>query len=166
MIGRYLVLSERIRAELAAMDHVVRRTESTLDRAVEQPENADLFLASAALDLHSFYTGVERLLELIARDVDQSVPSGPSWHRDLLAQSALPIAALRPAILRAETRDALSEYLGFRHVVRTAYSFDLRTDRVSELTADLPRVFGMTRDDLLMFADFLDRLSTSDQDNH
>ncbi len=141
----------------------VTRAESALSHASQQPENEEHFLAAAALDLHGFYTGVERLLELIARDVDQSVPSGPTWHRDLLAQLALPISPLRPAVLSPETHGRLSDYLAFRHIIRNVYTFDLKLDRVAELTRGLRRAFEMVSHDLLAFAAFLDGLATADQ---
>ncbi len=164
MIARYRVLAERIRAEIVPLQHVVERAESALNRSSQQPANQEYFLAAAALDLHSFYSGVERLLEMIARDVDQSIPSGSAWHRDLLAQLVLPIPPVRPAVLTSETEVALRDYLGFRHVIRNVYTFDLKPDRVAELTRGLRAVFELVQRDLLSFAAFLDGLATADQD--
>jgi len=53
-----------------------------------------LYLDSAALNLHGFYSGLERLFELIARHVDGAIPSGETWHRDLLQWIELKIQAL------------------------------------------------------------------------
>lgn len=64
---------------------MIERTERALTRAAQQPANQDYYLSAAALDLHSFYTGVERLFELIAAGVDESRPSTRHGHRDLLA---------------------------------------------------------------------------------
>ena len=164
MIARYRVLAERIRAELTPLGHVVDRAESALDRATQQPDNQEYFLAAAALDLHNFYSGAERLFELIARDVDQNVPSGSAWHRDLLAQLALPIPPVRPAVLSSDTDGTLRDYLGFRHVIRNAYTFDLKPDRVAELTRGLRAVFELVQRDLFSFAAFLDGLAVADQD--
>ena len=120
MILRYRLLAERLRVELKALQRIVARAEAAVVLARKRPAEQDYFLGSAALDLHAFYTGVERLLELIASDLDESRPATPHWHRDLLAQMSLVIPDVRPAVLRTETSAALIEYLEFRHVVRNA----------------------------------------------
>jgi hypothetical protein len=61
---------------------------------------------------------VERLFELIARHVDRVLPSGDTWHRDLLYQMAGDLPEARPAVVSQETAQALDEYRRFRHVVR------------------------------------------------
>ena len=60
-------------------------------------DEQDVYLDSVALNLHSFYSGLERLFE-IARHIDCSVPEGETWHRDLLDQMACEVADIRPAI--------------------------------------------------------------------
>lgn len=84
MIARYRVLTERLRAELEKLEQVVARAEGAISRANQQPQDEDYFLAAAALDLHSFYAGIERLLALIAEEIDGGLPKGSHWHRDLL----------------------------------------------------------------------------------
>ena len=63
----------------------------------------EVYIDSVALDLHGFYSGVERLLELIARRVDQHVPEGANWHRDLLIQMGQDVLDARPAVISEET---------------------------------------------------------------
>lgn len=165
MISQYRVLAERIKVELAALEQVVERVERALQRAAEDPEDRVYFLTSVALDLHGFYSGVERLLQLIARNIDQSLPAGPNWHRELLSQLTLLIPQVRPAVLAAETQVALIDYLGFRHVVRNVYTFNLNLNRVTELAEALRNTFSLTQRDLLAFVSFLDNLSTADEDS-
>ena len=85
MIPRYLLLAERLRVELQALQRIVARAEGAVRLARKRPAEQDYFLGSAALDWHAFYTGVERMLELIASDLDASRPVTPHWRRDLLA---------------------------------------------------------------------------------
>jgi len=70
-------------------------------------------LESVALNLHGFYSGVERLFELIARRVDQNLPSGDMWHRDLLHQMTQDIRELRPAVISSERVSSLDELRRF-----------------------------------------------------
>ena len=164
MIPRFRLLAERIRNELSTLDQVVARAEGALSRTAGQQEDSVYFISAAALDLHGFYAGLERLFELITGDVDESRPTGSQWHRNLLAQMALAIPDLRPPVISNETRDALQEYLEFRHVVRNVYTFNLREERVIELVRGLRRSYDLVRRDLLAFAQFLDELSTADED--
>jgi len=155
MIPRYLLLAERLRVELQALQRIVARAEGAVRLARTRPAEQDYFLGSAALDWHAFYTGVERMLELIASDLDASRPATPHWHRDLLAQMSLAIPDIRPAVLRSETSTALIEYLEFRHVVRNVYTFNLRPDRVAELVSGLRPTCQLVEDDLLSLARLL-----------
>ena len=164
MISRYRLLAERLRAELGTLEQVVTRAENALSRATLQPQDQDYFLAAAALDLHSFYVGLERLFELIAGEVDESQPTGPRWHRDLLAQMALDVTDVRPVVLSPDARAALVNYLEFRHVVRNVYTFNLRPARITELVRGLRPTFDVAQCDLLAFAKFLTGLSTVDEE--
>ena len=165
MIPRYRLLAERIRSELHSLEQVVERAISALARTIQYPQDQDYFLAAAALDLHGFYVGLERLFELIATEIDRSKPGGPTWHRELLAQMSLTVPDVRPAVVSGETRTKLRDYLEFRHVVRNVYTFDLQPDRVTELVGGLRPSFHLARRDLLAFAEFLDGLSTADEED-
>lgn len=85
MILRYRLLAERLRVEIATVQRIVTRAENAVALARRRPAEQDYFFGSAALDLHAFYTGVERMFELIASDLDESRPVSPHWHCDLLA---------------------------------------------------------------------------------
>ena len=159
MILRYRLLAERLRVELQALQRVIARAESAVALARRRPAEQDYFLGSAALDLHAFYTGVERMLELIASDLDESRPASSHWRRDLLAQMRLTLPEVRPSVLRMETSTALIEYLEFRHVVRNVYTFNLRPDRVAELVNGLRPASQLVEDDLLGLARFLDTIA-------
>lgn len=159
MILRYRLLAQRIRSETQEIKRVVIRAEGALARARQSPADQDYFLAAAALDLHSFYAGVERLFELIAADVDRSQSTGAHWHRNLLTQMTLEVPEVRPVVLTVETQEALVEYLEFRHVVRNVYTFNLRPQRVAELVESLRTTFDLAQRDLQRFVEFLDELS-------
>lgn len=163
MIPRYRLLAQRIRTEFVSIERVVQRAEGALLRAKQRPEDQDYYLGAAALDLHNFYAGIERLLEIIAAELDDRRPSGANWHRELLTQMTLVVPGRRPAVLQAVTCGGLEDYLEFRHVVRNVYTFNLRPTRVSELVNGLRPVFEASQGDLLVFADFLDGLATADE---
>jgi hypothetical protein len=81
----YLQLVERIRGEVPDLERVAQRA-LTAWAQVEKMPYEGAYLDSVALNLHGFYSGLERLFELIARHVDRALPTGETWHRDLLQQ--------------------------------------------------------------------------------
>jgi len=164
MMTRYAIVAGRIRADLPSLALLVNRAEGALARAKNNPQDQDYYLAAAALDMHSFYAGIERLLQFIANEIDGSLPSGPHWHQDLLAQMSFELSGVRPAVLSPETQTALTEYLSFRHVVRNVYTFHLDPERVAELVTHLRPTFDKSKADFNQFAEFLDQLANTPSD--
>lgn len=156
MNGRYRAVSGRIRGELPALERVARRAESSL---AEARRGDDRYVDAAALNLHALYSAIERLFELVARQVDEAMPDGPSWHTELLSQMAAELADVRPPVLSADLLARLDRYRGFRHVVRNVYTFNLDADLVGLLVSGLPETWRMLECELTVFADFLDEAS-------
>jgi len=57
------------------------------------------YLDGVALNLHGFYSGLERLFEIISANVDGIRPAGENWHQELLNQMAREIPEVRPALI-------------------------------------------------------------------
>jgi hypothetical protein len=159
MIGRYAVLASRIRQDLAEIERVVERIERAVLAAGQHTAEQDLFLDSAALNLHDFYSGLERIFAHIASSVDQSVPSGRDWHRELPRQMTVEVPGLRPQAISTEVASAVDEYLRFRHVVRDNYAFELDPERVERLASQLRATFQEVRAELVALATFLEGLA-------
>ena len=66
MNERYLVAAGRIRQELADLERVVSRAERAVAAARRRPEDQDLYLDSAALNVHDFYRSFEQFDELVS----------------------------------------------------------------------------------------------------
>ena len=107
------------------------------------PDQQAHFLNSLALNLHSFYNGLERIFEMIGRRLDPTFPSGEHWHRDLLEQMKQEIVGTRPAVLSTESTEKLDEFLAFRHRVRNLYTFKLEAHRLHELLVKI--TWGMAK---------------------
>jgi hypothetical protein len=104
--------------------------------------------------LHSFYTEIEKILKLIALDLDKKIPSSESWHRDLLSQMAAPTEA-RPAVITTDLVTRLAELLAFRHLFRGASIALMRWDKLSPLVAKVDDVHEETVRELNQFQRFL-----------
>jgi hypothetical protein len=116
------------------------------------------------LNLHAYYTGLERIFGKIANDLDGGVPGGESWHTELLRQMALDLPGVRPAVLRRETANALDRYRGFSHLIRNIYATSLDPEPLGRLVANLPSVWEQVKEDLTHFQQFLQELAHADED--
>jgi hypothetical protein len=150
-------LSARILSSLEELDQVVGRVELLSKKAIKTGD--DGYWDGVALNLHGFYSGVERIFEDIARTLDEIIPEGADWHRNLLIQMAGEIKDRRPAVLKLETRQCLEEYRGFRHVVRNVYAFNFRPQRLKELVDNIEFCYAKVKSDLFDFLKFLDSIS-------
>ena len=122
------VLVAEIRDELSKLQILAQKLLSQKNRTKEE-EIAE----SAALRLHNFYTGCERIFKLIASEVNGGAPHELDWHKRLLNQVALEIDEIRPAVISHQTRKDLEELLRFRHIVRNIYGFELEPGRIETL---------------------------------
>ncbi len=159
MNGVYQQIVERIRGEALDLDKAVSKAQRSWFKALKHTEEQDLYLDSVALNLHGFYSGIERLFELIARGLDRITPVGESWHRDLLEQMTRNVFNTRPAVISVLNAERLDEYRRFRHLVRNIYAADLIPERMARMLINLPGLWTDLRAELLAFADFLDQSS-------
>lgn len=158
MIEDYLAVADRIRQELTDLERVVERAERAVTVAHQRLEDQDLYIDAAALNLHDFYAGLERIFQQIATTIDGRLPAGQEWHRQLLQQMQADFSDLRPPILSAEAAQALDEFLRFRHVVRNIYAFQFDPERVARLVRLMPSAFHHAQTELLAFAEFLEQV--------
>ena len=147
-------LALRIRNELPEIEHTLKRAMEGVKRAKQTGDN--YYLDGVALNLHSFYSGIERIFELIAANVDDVLPEGENWHQILLKQMAEEMTEVRPAVISDSVRLGLDEYRGFRHIVRTVYTYKFDSARIEKLTDKAKPLFNRLRAELLAFADFRD----------
>jgi len=161
MKATYLAVAGRIRRELQELNQVVERVQHIWHQGISSAQRTGetYYVDAVALNLHSFYAGIERLLEVIVDGIDQSKPSGANWHRDLLQQLTIEITGVRPAVLSLETRDRLDRYRGFRHVVRNVYTFNLDPQQIELLIQHLSVTMAAVTGELLAFADLLEEIA-------
>lgn len=157
MSNKHLTLGSRIHYEISEIQLIIDRILNGWERAMKSGD--EFYLDSVALNLHSFYTALERIFELIAATIDQIKPQGENWHHELLRQMATEIELVRPTVISDETRDILDEYRGFRHVVRNVYSFNLSATKMEPLVEKLPDLFNIIRNELEDFVCFLEMRS-------
>lgn len=111
---------------------------------------------AVSLGLHTIYTGLAKVFEQIARDVDGDLNKrSDRWHKDLLEQMAAAIPNIRPAVVDERTFQDLEKYLSFRHVVRNNYAHRLEPEKIDENFQILENRYVSLAQQLNDFCDFL-----------
>jgi hypothetical protein len=163
-VSQYTLLIARLMQELTNLDRTVNRAISQLQKARDTQDED--FYDAVALNLQKFYMGVERLSVEIAREIDQYVPSGSNWHKQILQQMSLAHDPIRPAVLSMQTYEMLDvDYRGFRHIATHLYAFELKADRIEALVEHLPRCHESLKQDILTFCQYLGTLAQQTSDS-
>jgi len=144
------VLVAEIKDELSKLDILLQKLSSQVNRT-----NKEEIAESAALRLHNFYTGCERIFKLIVSEVNGGVPHELDWHKRTLTQVSLEIEDIRPAVISLKTRKDLEELLRFRHIVRNIYGFELKPERIETLIALTISLFPRFTKEIENFMAFL-----------
>jgi hypothetical protein len=162
MMSRYSTLAQRIQLEFEEIERtqaaILRHWQAALAANADQ----DAYLNSVALNLHGWYSGIERIFELIATEIDGGPLGGEAWHSELLRQMTLDIPETRPPVIQQNTAVQLDEYRKFRHRIRNIYATSLDPVRVQPLVSGLPELWSGLKQDLLRFAEFLNALARSE----
>jgi len=131
----------------------VEITDAQRRRSTHEPDTFELRALGSIL--HDLYNGAESICRMIAKEIDQQLPVGANWHKDLLDQMAQPVPKTRPAILKPQTVSSLETYRSFRHVVRNIYGFRLDWAQMKPLLNDAITTINMFEADLEEFIAFL-----------
>jgi len=155
-----LAIATDLELELGLMKRLERDILLVQQEIQRDPQRAHLFYEVQALKLHNFYTGCERIFSLIVSEFNGGKPSGFDWHKRLLQRMTV-AQQERPPVISTETAQRLDEYLGFRHVVRNVYGFDLDIERVARLIQTYPAVWHQFESEMQAFIAWLRELAAS-----
>ncbi len=162
MINRYRAVRQRINLELDELEKVVETIQQHWQSSKTSPD-ASAFINSVALNLHSFYSGLERIFEFIATDIDGIRLGGDRWHTELLQQMMLDMPDVRPTVLSRPIVAQLDNYRKFRHLVRNVYTRTLKPDELEKLVMPLPVLWAEIREQLAAFGRYLDQMAHADE---
>jgi len=155
-----IALAEDILAELAKIQQLEWQIQRVQTELEHDSARADLLYENFALKLHNFYTGCERIFQLVATELNGGLPTGSDWHRRLLDRMKAEREG-RPAVISASMTVKLQEYLGFRHVVRSLYGYELDPQRIAKLVSTYPEVWHQFEREIQSFVIWLRELAVN-----
>ncbi len=143
------LIQEQIKFKIDDIDKLFSEYELIFKKIEEEtPDLFDMTILGSVL--HSFYNGLENIFEIIAKNIDNNIPTGNKSHQELLHQMASENSN-RNEILTEELYLKLREYATFRHFYRHAYSFQLNWEKMKPLIDDIHIVWKEVKQNLENF---------------
>ena len=150
-------LTQRINDELVKIDATVSDIAKALEDIKAAPPNYRQYIEeSIANKLADVYSGIERIFERIAREVDTLMPTGSRWHKDLLAQMTTQRSERGPVIAE-DTSLRLEHLLEFRHKAKNIYDRELNYEMTEPHAKSIGELFERISEDMNRFTDSLVR---------
>jgi uncharacterized protein YutE (UPF0331/DUF86 family) len=149
---------KRIKSEiLAELEHISNLMKEYDDFLNKYAAHMDIYLLRVqASFMADFYMGMEKILRLIAEELNGGVPRGEGWHKKLLHTMTIEIDGVRPPVISKKLYEDLLKFLAFRHVVRQAYGFQLNEKKLIELEKIFKKTYKGFHREIKKFCSFLD----------
>lgn len=154
-IALLLRIKTEVMDELSSLDRL--RVELEALNPLTGEDNL-IHIRGVALTLHDFYNGIEKIFRYIAKELNGGIPKGEDWHNELLYQMSVTIDGLRPAVISKDLYRDLKEYLGFRHIVRHIYGYELNYKKINLLLENFPLVWKIFSEEIRKFILFIEEI--------
>ena len=140
MKEQYNELKEDVLDEEKAIDETIEKLCQI--RGKFDPQKQDILTEPAmGTYLMNFYNGIENILKRISKEYYSIMPTGNSWHKELLNLSYnAPEGKI--AIFDQGIVERLVPYRNFRHRFISGYGFQLKGEKMLELIADIEIVWS------------------------
>ena len=120
-----------------------------------KPLNEDK-LVHIAYQLHNLYSVYEDIFKEISLTFENNIERSSGFHKSLLIRMKIAIPGIRPNVLSEESYLVLGELMGFRHVFRHAYNYNLTPDKMEILREKILGQKISIDKDISIFKQFLE----------
>ena len=129
------ITKAKIELEISKIDNLIDKSSVLLSKCkIDAPDFIELNAIGSIL--HSYYNGIESIFNMIYKSSYENTLSGTMWHSDLFKDMFEKTDKHEP-VLPQDLMPSLKEYLGFRHVFRHAYGYDLDWNKLEPLFSGL-----------------------------
>ena len=155
-------LTQRINDELVKIESTVGGIAKALEDIEVLPVAARPYIQeSIGKKLADVYNGIENIFKRVVREVDMYLPTGDSWHQDLLSQMTEQRPE-RPPVISEKTFQRLEKLLKFRHAFNNIYGEDLVYKEIEPHAKSIEELFASVSQNLNTFTDFLEKREEDD----
>ena len=143
------ITKEKIKLEISKIDSLVEKSSILHEKCkIQEPDFVELNAIGSIL--HSYYSGIESIFNLIYKTSYGTTLSGNMWHSDLFSDMFAKTDKHEP-VMPQKLFSPLKEYLGFRHVFRHAYGYELDWNRLKPLFSGLIENWKAVKSCLIVF---------------
>jgi len=135
----------KLEHEIARIEKLLEDVKPLLDLCkLKEPDIIEI--SAAAQVLHSFYNGVESIIVLLFKHMNEKLPNDMRWHKTLL-EMAFGSNSQNKKIFNSDIKKKLDDYLSFRHLIRHSYSSELEWEIMGPLINDIDDIWKMIKND-------------------
>jgi hypothetical protein len=139
----------KIEHEISRIEKLLEDVKPLLDLC--KIKNPDIIeMTAAAQVLHSFYNGVESVIVLLFKYLDEKLPNDFKWHKTLF-EMAFGNNSKNIKIIRDGIKNKLEKYLLFRHFIRHSYSSELDWNEMGSLIKEIEDIWKMIKNNFEQF---------------
>ena len=109
---------------------------------IKEPDIIEI--SAAAQVLHSFYNGIESILILFFKYLNEELPNDSKWHKTLF-EMAFGNNSQNIIIFSDEIKKDLEKYLLYRHFIRHSYSSELDWEQMKLMVNGLNEIWNKVR---------------------
>ena len=143
------IIKIKIEHEISRIDKALDSLKPLLDLCkIKEPDIIEM--TAAAQVLHSFYNGIESIIVLIFKYIDEELPNDLKWHKTLFEMS-FGNNSKHIKIINDDIKNELEKYLLFRHFIRHAYSSELDWNEMGQLVNEIENIWKIIKNDFEKF---------------
>ena len=107
-------------------------------------------MTAAAQVLHSFYNGVESIIVLLIKYMNEKLPNDFKWHKTLF-EMAFGVNSKNVLIIRDDIKKKLEKFLLIRHLIRHSYGSELDWNEMGPLINEIEEIWKTIKTDFELF---------------
>ncbi|MBP5706150.1 MAG: hypothetical protein J6W76_02610, partial [Spirochaetales bacterium] len=143
------ILKQKILFGISMLDEHISKADILIKKCkAAEPDYIELCAVGSML--HSYYNGIENILLLISKNIDEISFSSSKWHSELL-NSMFEKTAKHPAVFPNELKTDLTNYMNFRHFFRHSYGYSLQWEKAAPLFLNMQENWGTVKKLLNIF---------------
>jgi len=140
----------KIRHEISRIDKLLDEVNPLLNLCKIKEEPDIIEKTASAQILHSFYNGVESIVVLLFKYMNEKLPNDLRWHKTLL-EMAFGANSKNVKIFNDEIKIRLNDYMSFRHFIRHSYSSELDWMIMGQLVKKIENIWQIIKTNFEVF---------------